>query len=451
MVLRRAPDATVSAPPTSRLGLILLAHLPVVTILGVSATGAAQTEIARGLGASTAATAWLLVAFILALGVARPAMGRLTDLAGVRGLLLSGSVGLVAGSAGTLLATSLFTMIVARLVQGASTSAVASAAFTAIAVQLAEPARSRAFGLLTAGSSLLLGTGVLLGAWIVDALEWRASLAAPVIAAPIGLLALRYVREAPVAGETLDATGAALLFVVSACLLTLIQAESTELSLGLIAALGVVTAASGLALVRHTRAYPDGFIPIRAVRRGGLPWQLATTAALSAFSFGFIFAGPILLEGRTDWSAVEVGLAVAPAGVAGALVAWLTGELVGRGAGAWLLALPGVVGVVSLGLAGTVEGSMSVVIAMSAAIGSFGVSQTVLSARMAQVVPAREVGVVLGLFSLVQLTGGSVGTAVAGALLDATGPGTATLLLGGFPVLALGFLAATYLRRPGRR
>jgi MFS family permease len=452
MVLRRASYATPSAPPTSRLGLILLALLPVVTILGVSATGAAQPEIARGLGESTAATAWLLVAFILGLGVARPAMGRLTDLAGVRGLLLCGSVGLVAGSVGTLLSTSLFTMILARLVQGVSTSAVASAAFTAIAVQLAEPARSRAFGLLTAGSSLLLGTGVLFGALIVDALGWRASLASPVIAAPIGLIALRYVRETPVVGETLDATGAALLFVASACLLTLIQAESTELSLGVISALGVVTAAAGTALVRHTRAYPDGFIPVRAVRRGGLPWQLATAAALSAFAFGFIFAGPILLQGRQeDWSAVELGLALAPAGVVGALVAWLTGELVGRGAGAWLLALPGAVGAVSLALAGTAEGPVSIVIAMSAAIASFGLTQTVLNARMAQVVPAREVGVVLGLFSLVQLTGGSVGAAAAGALLDATRPGTATLLLGGFPVLALGFLAAVYVRRPGRR
>ena len=451
MVLRRSPDATVSASPSSRLGLILLALLPVVTILGVSATGTAQAEIARELGQSTAAAAWLLVGFILGLGVARPAMGRLTDLAGVRGLLLCGSFGLVAGSAATLVSTSLFTMVVARLVQGVSTSAVASAAFTAIAVQLAEPTRSRAFGLLTAGSSLLLGTGVLLGALIVSGLGWRAALASPVIAAPIGLLSLRYTRDAPVAGQTLDATGAALLFGASACLLTLIQAESTELSLGAAAALGIATVAFGLALLRHTWRHPEGFIPVRAVRRGGLPWQLATAAVLSAFAFAFIFAAPILLERqREDWSAVELGLALAPAGVAGALVAWLTGALVGRGVGAGLLALPGAAGVGSLLLAGTSEGPVSVVIAMSAAIASFGLTQTVLNARMAQVVPEREVGVALGLFSLVQLTGGSIGAAVAGALLDAASPRTATLLLGSFPALALAIVAAVYVRRPGR-
>jgi MFS family permease len=443
---------TPPAPPASKLGLVLLAHLPVVTILGVSATGSAQAQIADGLGSSTAGTAWLLVAFILGLGTARPAMGRLTDLAGVRGLLVSGSLGLVASSAATLVSTSLLAMIVARLVQGVSVSAVASAGFTAIAVQLAEPTRSRAFGLLTAGSSLLLGTGVLVGALIVDALGWRASLAVPVIAAPIGFLALRYVRDVPAVGETLDVSGALLLFVASACLLTLIQADSTNLSTGLIAVLAVATTVAGAAVVRHTRAQPNGFIPTRAVRQGDLPLQLAIAAALSAFAFGFMFAAPILLDGqRPEWSAVQLGAVLAPAGIVGALAAWLTGVAVGRGVGGWLLTLPAVVGAVSLALAGGVEEPLTVLLAMSASIASFGTTQTVLNAHIAQVVRAREVGVVLGLFSLVQLTGGSVGAAMTGALLDATSPSTATLALTAFPVVALGLLAAPRLTSPGRR
>jgi MFS family permease len=449
--LCRAPVVTPLAPPASKLGLVLLAHLPVVTILGVSATGTAQAEIADGLGSSTAGTAWLLVAFILGLGTARPAMGRLTDLAGVRGLLLTGSFGLVAGSAATLVSTSLLTMIVARLVQGVSVSAVASAGFTAIAVQLEEPTRSRAFGLLTAGSSLLLGTGVLAGALIVDVLGWRAALAAPVIAVPIGFLALRYVRDVPAVGETLDVSGALLLLVASACLLTLIQANSTDLSAGVIAALAVATAAAGAAVVRHTRAQPSGFIPTRAVRQGGLPLQLAIAAALSAFAFAFMFAAPILLDGqRPEWSATQLGAVLAPAGVAGALVALLTGVAVGRGVGGWLLAIPAVVGATSLVLAGSLDGPLTVLFAMSASIACFGTTQTVLNAHIAQVVQAREVGVVLGLFSLVQLTGGSVGAAVTGALLDATSPTTATLALTCFPLLALVLLAAPRLRNPGK-
>ena len=216
-------------------GLVLLSTLPVLTILGVSGTGTAQSEIARGLGESTASTAWVIVAFILALGVARPAMGRLTDLTGVRGLLVVGSVGLLVGSVGTLLSGSLWTMILARLIQGASTSAVASAAFTAIAVQLGEPARSRAFGFLTAGSSLLLGTGPLIGALTVSQLGWRASLALPLVAAPFGLLSLRYVHDVPVAGAAFDVNGALLLLVSAGCALTVIQAEPTGLSVGVVA------------------------------------------------------------------------------------------------------------------------------------------------------------------------------------------------------------------------
>ena len=188
------------------------------------------------------------------------------------------------------------------------------------------------------------------------------------------------------------------------------------------------------------------------MRQDDLPLQLAIAAALSAFAFGFMFAAPILLDGqRPEWSAVQIGLAPAPAGVAGALAAWLTGVAVGRGVGGWLLALPAVVGAVSLLLAGGLEEPVTVLLAMSASIASFGTTQTVLNAHIAQVVPSREVGVVLGLFSLVQLTGGSVGAAVTGALLDATSPRTATLALTAFPVLALAMLAAPRLRGPDRR
>jgi MFS family permease len=425
-------------PPAATRGLVLLSLLPVLTILGVSGTGAAQEEIAAGLGESPASTAWVIVAFILALGVARPAMGRLTDLAGVRGLLIIGSIGLVIGSLGALVSTSLWTMIAARLIQGASTSAVASAAFTAIAVQLNEPARSHAFGLLTAGSSLLLGLGPIVGALTVSVLDWRASLALPLIAAPVGFMALSYVQETPVEGETFDVTGALLLLASAGCALTVIQAEPTGLSGRVVIVLAVVALATGLILARRTVRRPDGFIPLRSVRRRGLPWHLAACASLSAFAFGFVFAGPLLLDlVRPSWDPLQLGLVLAPAGFVGALAAYLSGRLTASGVSTSLLAALGAGGIATLALAGLVGGPLTIIIAFAAATSTFAGTQVVLTTRIALLVPPGEVGVVLGLFSLVQLTGGSAGAAIAGAMFDAVPPETVPLTLLAFPVLAL--------------
>jgi MFS family permease len=445
-------DAASRRERTSTLGFFVLSLLPVLTVLGASAPGVAQSQIADGLGESTAATAWVTVAFILAIGITRPTMGRLTDLAGVRGLMIIGSIALVVGSVGTLVSSDLFTMVVARLIQGAGVSAVSSAAFTVIGVQLEEPARSRAFGRLTAGSSFLFGMGTLIGALIVLELGWRATLASPIIALPAGLLGLYFVRDTPAPGETLDGTGAVLLFLTTACLLTLVQAGSTDLSLSVVAALAVGAAITGWLLARHTRKHPDGFVPLRSVRREGLPAQFAALGALCAFAFGFIFLGPILLaDQQPSWGLVELGLWLAPAGIVGVLAAVFSGELVVRGASTSQLVALSVVSPASLLLVGTLAGPVATVVAMSAAVAAFAITQVVVCARISDAVPDGEVGVVLGLFSLVQLTGGSAGVAAAGALLDVVSVDATAMLLAVFPVIGLLSLVPREVKRPGRR
>jgi MFS transporter, DHA2 family, metal-tetracycline-proton antiporter len=420
------------------LGIILLAALPVVTMLGVSAPAAAEVEIAQGLSTSTGSTAWVLVAFTLGIGLARPAMGRLTDVAGIRGLLVGGSVGLLVGTAGTLVSASLVTMIASRLVQGVSTSALVSGAFTAVAVRLAEPHRSRMLGGLTAGSCLLMGGGPLLGAVMMSIVGWRATVAVPGVAAAFGLSAVRFVGKTSAPGSPLDLAGATLLLVVSACGLTIIQYDSTGLTPTVMTVLCAVGLMACWALARHTRRRPDGFIPVCALARNGLPWQMATATALSAFAFAVVFLAPILLAAeRPSWTPIEIGLALAPAGAIGAATAIAAGRRTARGEGSPHLLALALVGLMTLILAWLDDGAAATVLSMAAAVAAFGGTQVILSARIAHVVPRGEVGIVLGIFSLLQLAGGSTGAAVGGALLGATSIEVIPLLLSAFPVVAL--------------
>ena len=455
VAVRRPPPlhgADVAGAVRGELGLVLLGLLPVLTVLGISAPGVAQAEIARGLSVPAASVAWVVVAFTLAIGVSRPAMGRISDFAGVRGLLLGGSCGLLAASAATLVAGSLWQLIAARVLQGASTAAAATAAFTTIAARLQGPARARAFGIVTAGSSLMLGCGPLVGALIVTRFGWRGAVASPAIAAPFGLLALRTMHDLPTHEHELDAVGAGWLIGASGGALTLIQARATHLSRSVIAAVFAATLVSGAALVRHTRRRPDGFIPVRVVSQSRLAWHFAGAAGLNACALGMTVAGPLLLESlRPGWSEVQVGAALVPAAVAASLVALASGGRLGRLGAARVLSLVAMSVAGSLALAAVIATPLTAGLAIACAICGFGGSQVVMMGRIASVLPAGEVGLGLGLLSLAQQLGGSSGAAAAAATLQGAGITTTLALVAGLALAALAALgrARRAERAPG--
>jgi DHA1 family inner membrane transport protein len=146
--------------------------------------------IARDLSSSTAVTAQLVSVFALTYALGAPLIASLLTRAPRRGVLLGALAGLCASNVLGALAPSLATLFIARVTAAAAASQYTPTA-ALLASQLAPAARrGRALGLVTAGLTLSIVSGVPLGALLASRFGWRSTfVAVALLSALVALLA----------------------------------------------------------------------------------------------------------------------------------------------------------------------------------------------------------------------------------------------------------------------
>jgi MFS family permease len=426
-------------------GVVLAASLPVVATFGLSSAPVVLDEAQQAFGATPGTASWILVGYMLAMGVANPAMGKLADVRGTRCVLLVGAALLLAGSLCCLLAGSIAVVIAGRMIQGVGAAGASNAGLALLSAHGGTQARVRRLGWLTAGSSVVLGVGAFVGA-LVGRLGWRWVLVLPLCA---GLLAAPTAAYPGVRGEParpFDLPGALLAMCSAAALLLAIQGLGDRAPLALVLGAAMAALATGRLLIAHTHRRPDGFVPLGVLRHPWLRRTFVAAGALSGWSLGTMALGPLLIaEARPGWSATEVGVALLPvalvaAGVSLAAVRWPPTQPIEPA-----LVLIGVVGVVAGLGAALLAGPAGPVVAMASGTSAFAVAQVIVLGRLPDLVPQSEVGVAIGTLSLTFILGGALGTSMAvGAFALVPGPG-AVALLTAVPLSAV--VALTHRRR----
>lgn len=410
-------------------GVVLAASLPVVATFGLSSAPVVLDEAQREFGATAGTASWILVGYMLAMGVTNPAMGKLADVRGTRCVLLVGAAFLLAGSLCCLAAGSMTVLIAGRVLQGVGAAGTSNAGLALLSVSGNSGERTRRLGWLTAGSSVVLGVGALVGA-VVGMVGWRWVLVLPLAA---GLLAVATAAYPGVRGEParpFDLPGALLAMGSSAAALLAIQGLGDRAAPTLVVGALLAALASGALLVAHTRRHPDGFVPLDMLRHPWLRRIFLAVAALSGWSLGTMALGPLLIaEARPGWSATQVGLALLPvaaiaAGVSLVAVRWPPAQPIETA-----LVLTGVVGVAAGLGAAVLGGAVGPVLAMASGTSSFAVAQVIVLGRLPDLVLPSEVGIAIGTLSLMFILGGAVGTSVAvGAFALSPGSGAVALL-----------------------
>jgi predicted MFS family arabinose efflux permease len=436
------------ARPT-RIGL-LLGTLTASSGLSLSAAPIVLGDAANDLGLEASASAWLLAAVSLTLAVTTPLFGRIADLRGLRTVLAIGVALTLSGAVGVLLAGAFWPLLVARLVQGAGAAAVSLAAFSLVASVVDGEARQAALGVLTAESSVALGAGPLIGAAVGTALDWHWAMALPAIGvlawAPVHRLAP---PDAPEEGS-LDVRGATLAMLAATALTALLQARSTHLGLAASVVAAVVMVAGSLAVRRHVRRRPGGFLPLELLRNVRYVRLCAVASLMFAGYLGMTFAAPLMLHALRDWSALDIGVVLLPAAICSALTARAIDFLAGRHDGLRVLALFAGLSGAALLVAALGGGSpWCVVVGAVGGICGFAAAQVTVLAAIPSLVDDSVAGVAIGVFNFLFVIGGAVGTALTGALADAAS------FRAGIAVLAFAPLAAAAvavsmapLRRP---
>ena len=187
VVSERAGLAGVAVGPARRwwiLGVVGLAQLMVV--LDATIVNIALPSAQRALGFSNADRQWVVTAYALAFGGLLLLGGRLSDLVGLRRMLIIGLVGFGAASALGGASTSFGVLVIGRGLQGAFGAMLAPAALSTLTVTFTDPAeRGRAFGVYGAIAGAGGAVGLLLGGLLTEYLSWRWTLYVNVVLAVI--------------------------------------------------------------------------------------------------------------------------------------------------------------------------------------------------------------------------------------------------------------------------
>ena len=431
-----------TSPSVTRVGLTLGIVLA-PQFVGVGAPSVALTSIADGLREPFAATAWIIAGWSLASAIATSLVGRFSQRWGARRLLV-GSVALVAiGSIVAALAPSLPILIAGRFVGGLGAGGSIVISYATIDGRLSGPDRARALAVIAAVFGTVSGAGTLIGGIVDQFVGWRAVLALPALSALALVPAARLALHDRDPRQRIDAVGAVLLTVVSAAVVTLLQAKSIRLDLAMIAGVTVLGVLAVALLVVHIRREPDGFVPRRVLATRGFVWASVVGLCIVAGYFGLVYAAPAILQRAFGWPSLLIGLVLLPGALASIVVARVTGRLASRFAGWRITAALGVV--TAVGLLVSAVAPWAVIVGMALASAGFAGAQTVLVGLAPGLVDRSERRPALGLFNFLFYGGSAIGPAAAGGLSSVSLP-LALVVVAVLPILGAVLSAVT---RPG--
>ncbi|MDX2549644.1 MULTISPECIES: DHA2 family efflux MFS transporter permease subunit [Streptomyces] len=420
---------TVITPPQARpdprrwwaLGALVASMLVLgfdMTILNV-----ALPTMAGQLGASTGEQQWMADAYIVVFAALMLPAGLLGDRFGRRRMLITGLGIFLAGSVVGALAQDVDAVVVARAVMGIGAALVTPLALSVLPSLFAPDERTKAVGIVSAGSTLGLPLGPIIGGWLLDHYWWGSVFLINLPMAAIGMAACVFLLPetrdpASPRVDTLSTalTAAGLGSLVYAIIEAPTRGWTDPLVLGMFAASAVLITALVLRERRAIRPMLDmGLL----AHRGFLFNALAATLVMFVLS-GLMFVLPPYLQAVLGNDALGTGVRLLPLMgglLVGARVAQPVVERFGSrsvvGAGLVVLAFAALLGsrttvgsgygftALWLSLAGAGFG-LSIVPAMSGALGTL---------------PADRAGSGSGLLMTLRQVGGAIGIALLGSLL----------------------------------
>ncbi len=430
--------ASDSAPP--------LTHRQILTVLGGLLTGmflvaVSQTSVTTALPTIAGELggieliAWIVTAYLLAATAATPLFGRLSDLYGRRRVFQVAIVIFLVGSVLCALAPNMASLIAARAVQGVGGGGVMALTMTIIGDLLSPRERGRYQGYIGAVFGFASVTGPLAGGFLVDHIHWRwvfwinlpIGIASLVVTSRVLRLPHRRVEQ------RLDLLGAGLM-VTSITALLLVTAwggstypwRSPE-----IAALTVGGLLLGLLFVRRQRTAAQPIIPLRLFASRTFGLVTASGLLVGAAMFGSIVFLPVFFQLVTGATATQAGLLLMPL-MGGVIVSsTLSGRIITRTGrykahpitGTMLVAL-------ALLLLATMDTTTSRVEAgaFTAVLGvGLGMVMQNLVLIAQNDVPAADLGAATATVGFSRTLGGSIGSALLGAVMAA---GLSTRLAG---------------------
>jgi len=293
----------------------------------------ALPSIGRELGASVSSLQWVIDAYTLVLASLLMLAGSTGDRIGRRRVFQTGLVLFSLGSLLCSIAPSIGWLIAFRMLQAVGGSMLNPVAMSIISNTFTERReRAKAIGVWGSVVGLSWALGPLLGGVLVDSIGWRSVFW---INVPIGvaavLLVARFVPESRAAKpRPLDPIGQLLVITLLATLTyAIIEAPGLGIHSPWIIGCVVVAVASAIAFVRYEQRTATPLLDMRFF--ASAPFSGATLIAVGSFGVmaGFLFLNALYLQEVRGFSPLHAGLLTLPMAFMTAVLAPVSGRLVG--------------------------------------------------------------------------------------------------------------------------
>jgi EmrB/QacA subfamily drug resistance transporter len=386
----------------------------------------ALPEIQASLHTSESAVAWVLTAFLLSASVSTPILGRLGDMYGKERLLLIVLVMLAVGTLISAVATSLWLMLIGRVIQGAG-GGIFPLAFSIIRDEFPNERVPGAIGLVSSLLGIGGGAGVVFAGIVTQNLSYHWLFWFPLAMITLtAFLTWRYIPESPLKTPAeINYRAAALMTLgISGVLLAITETSTwgwgSPKTLGLLA-LGVMVIA---AWVREELRSREPLVDMRMMAIRGV-WTTNTVAFLIGIGMysSFILLPEFVQEPTSTGygfgaSVTSAGLFLLPATVAIVVVGQMAGVLE-----RWIGSRGSLIGGALFSLAcyallvTDTNSTLDVYVAAGLLGIGIGLSFSAMANLIVQNVPQEQTGVATGMNAVTRTLGGAFGGQLAATLL----------------------------------
>ena len=417
------------APVTHRQVLVVFSGLLLVMLLAALDSTIVATALPTIVGemGGLSRLSWVVTAYLLAQTVVTPLYGKLGDLYGRKGVLQAGIVLFLIGSALCGISRNMTQLIVFRAIQGLGGGGLLVTTQAVVGDIIPPRERGRYQGIFGAVFGVSSIAGPLLGGYFTTHLSWRWIF---YVNLPLGVLALAVLAATlPARAErvrrAIDYAGAALLAVALSAIILFSDLGGTAYAWTSPTMLGLIATAA-LALVAFViveRRAAEPVLPLRLFGNRAFSVGAGVGLIVGFALFGSVTYLPLFLQVVQGASPTASGLQMVPM-MGGMLVTSIaSGQIISRTGRYKLFPILGTA-VMSVGL--FLLSRMGTATSTGAALGimlvlglGLGMVMQVLVIAVQNAVDYADLGVATSGATLFRLIGGSLGTAVLGAIFAA--------------------------------
>jgi DHA2 family multidrug resistance protein-like MFS transporter len=325
-------EVTDGLPPHERWRAMLAVAIAVaMSVLVTSIANIALPTIARDMGATPAASIWVVNAYQLAVTVTLLPFASMGDIYGHRRIYIWGLVVYTAASLLCALAPSLPVLVIGRVVQGFGGAGIMSVNGALVRFIYPRQALGRGIGfnaLVVAGSS---AAGPSVAAAIMSVLSWPWLFALQVPAGVIALLlAYRFLPRTPLAGHPFDPLSAVLNAVTFGLFITALDGIGRGQGPATVLVEFTVSIVVGWFFVHRQYTLAAPMLPVDLFRRPVFALSVATAICAHAAQLIAFVALPFYFQYVGRLSPIEIGVLITPWPAALVIMAPIAGRLADR-------------------------------------------------------------------------------------------------------------------------